>query len=78
MSEEITWADYYDENEDREPRELLLEALSRFGPGSHDAWISGAAPASTPSGSSNEAGGCSPPMPMPRASAGCGLGSRPS
>jgi hypothetical protein len=37
MSEEITWADYYDENEDREPRELLFEALSRFGPGSHDA-----------------------------------------
>jgi len=37
MSDELTWADYYDENEDREPRELLLEALSRFGPGSHDA-----------------------------------------
>jgi hypothetical protein len=37
MSDEITWADYYDENEDREPRELLLEALSRFGPGSLDA-----------------------------------------
>ena len=37
MSDEVTWADYYDENEDREPRELLLEALSGFGPGSHDA-----------------------------------------
>jgi tellurite methyltransferase len=37
MTDEVTWADYYDENEDREPRELLLEALSRFGPGSHDA-----------------------------------------
>lgn len=37
MSDELTWADYYDENEDREPRELLLEALSRFGSGPHDA-----------------------------------------
>jgi SAM-dependent methyltransferase len=37
MTDEITWADYYDENEDREPRELLLEALSRFGLGSHEA-----------------------------------------
>jgi SAM-dependent methyltransferase len=37
MSDEVTWADYYDENEDREPRELLFEALSGFGPGSHHA-----------------------------------------
>jgi SAM-dependent methyltransferase len=37
MSDELTWADYYDENEDREPRELLLDALSRFGSGPHDA-----------------------------------------
>jgi len=37
MTDETTWADHYDESEDREPRELLLEALSRFGPGSHDA-----------------------------------------
>jgi SAM-dependent methyltransferase len=37
MSDELTWADYYDENEDREPRESLLEALSRFASGPHDA-----------------------------------------
>ena len=48
MSDELTWADYYDENEDREPRELLLEALSRFGSGPTTPWILGAAPASTP------------------------------
>lgn len=37
MADEATWADYYDEYEDREPRELLLEALPRFGSGPHDA-----------------------------------------
>ncbi len=30
MSDEITWADYYRENEGREPRALLLEVLSSF------------------------------------------------
>lgn len=37
MADEATWADYYDEYEDREPRELLLEVLPRFGSGPHDA-----------------------------------------
>jgi hypothetical protein len=37
MSDETSWADSDDENEDREPRGLLLEALSRFGAGPHDA-----------------------------------------
>ena len=37
MSDETTWADSHDEYEDREPRGLLLEALSRFGSGPHDA-----------------------------------------
>jgi SAM-dependent methyltransferase len=31
------WTDYYDEYQDREPREMLLEALSTFGPGEHAA-----------------------------------------
>ena len=30
MSEETTWSDYYEENEGREPRELLLEVLGTF------------------------------------------------
>jgi SAM-dependent methyltransferase len=30
MTDEITWADYYRENEDREPRALLLEVLDSF------------------------------------------------
>ena len=31
MSDEPTWTEYYDEQGDREPRELLLEVLSAFG-----------------------------------------------
>ena len=30
MSDEISWADYYRENEDREPRAFLLEVLGSF------------------------------------------------
>jgi SAM-dependent methyltransferase len=30
MSDEITWADYYRENEGREPRGMLLEVLGAF------------------------------------------------
>jgi SAM-dependent methyltransferase len=30
MTDDATWSDYYEENEGREPRELLLEALSTY------------------------------------------------
>jgi len=30
MSDETTWSDYYEENEGRQPREMLLEVLDRF------------------------------------------------
>jgi tellurite methyltransferase len=32
-----TWSDYYRANDDRAPREMLLEVLDRFGPGEHEA-----------------------------------------
>jgi tellurite methyltransferase len=31
------WTEYYDENEDRSPREMLLEVLDAFGSGEHQA-----------------------------------------
>jgi SAM-dependent methyltransferase len=31
------WSDYYEANEAREPREMLLETLDAFGPGVHEA-----------------------------------------
>ena len=37
MSDEPTWIDYYDEQGDREPRELLLDVLEAFGEGVRDA-----------------------------------------
>lgn len=42
MSDEGTiaddgWADYYDEYEDREPREMLVRVLGAFGSGEHEA-----------------------------------------
>ena len=30
MTDDATWLDYYEENEGREPRELLLEVLARY------------------------------------------------
>jgi SAM-dependent methyltransferase len=32
-----TWTDYYEANDDREPREMLLHVLDEFGPGEHEA-----------------------------------------
>jgi tellurite methyltransferase len=32
-----TWTDYYEANDDREPREMLVQVLDAFGPGEHDA-----------------------------------------
>ena len=37
MTDGSTWTDYYDEYEDREPREMLLEMLAGFDPGPHEA-----------------------------------------
>jgi SAM-dependent methyltransferase len=34
---DATWTDYYDEHEDREPREMLLRVLDAFGPGEREA-----------------------------------------
>lgn len=31
------WSDYYEQNDARAPREMLLDVLDRFGPGAHDA-----------------------------------------
>jgi SAM-dependent methyltransferase len=37
VSDEPTWTDYYDEQGDREPRELLLDVLDGFGDGAGEA-----------------------------------------
>jgi tellurite methyltransferase len=30
MTDDVTWSDYYDENEGRDPREMLLQALATY------------------------------------------------
>ena len=37
MAEASEWTEYYDENEDRAPREMLLDVLDSFGPEEHQA-----------------------------------------
>jgi tellurite methyltransferase len=37
VSDEPTWVDYYDDQGDREPRELLLDVLDAFGEGGREA-----------------------------------------
>lgn len=37
MIDESTWSDYYEQNDDRAPREMLLDVLDRFGPEQRDA-----------------------------------------
>ena len=37
MTTPATWSDYYEQNDAREPREMLLRVLDRFGPGARHA-----------------------------------------
>jgi SAM-dependent methyltransferase len=37
MTTPATWSDYYEQNDAREPREMLLRVLDGFGPGAYDA-----------------------------------------
>ena len=37
MADASEWTEYYDENEDRAPREMLLDVLETFGPVEHQA-----------------------------------------